>query len=344
MREFGSDFHFVDNFNSGRNTINDFYPNHLLFADGRQTIIWLVQKYKWKRLWMPEYFCWEITESIKKHSNVEICTYPDFPMANDRELIAGIPFKKGDALLRMNFFGMRAFRSNKGIPVPVIEDHSHDLIGNWARQSDAVFCMASLRKSLPIAEGGILWSNTENLKGNLNYISENQKLATVRWKAMKSKQEYLISESEEDKLLEKKQCFREAFTSTEDNLDELEISSIDSTTESYLKKFNIIDWYKAKVDNWKILKEKCDSSNFSALVPESHECFPFSFAIVCKDKLLREALRQLLIKNSVYPAVLWNVPKQCSQKIVDLSNKVLSIHCDGRYSTSDIEELIKRIH
>ena len=46
-----------------------------------------------------------------------------------------------------------------------------------------------------------------------------------------------------------------------------------------------------------------------------------------------------LIKNSVYPAVLWNLPKSVSIEAMNVSHRLLSVHCDGRYSEDDMEKL-----
>ena len=54
---------------------------------------------------------------------------------------------------------------------------------------------------------------------------------------------------------------------------------------------------------------------------------------------MREKLRIGLIQNAVYPAVLWNVPETCSKEVRFMSDCLLSVHCDGRYSESDMEEL-----
>jgi hypothetical protein len=46
-----------------------------------------------------------------------------------------------------------------------------------------------------------------------------------------------------------------------------------------------------------------------------------------------------LISNSVYPAILWNVPETVSGSSRNFSERMLSIHCDGRYNEEDIKQL-----
>src|SRR5262249_44040970 len=48
--------------------------------------------------------------------------------------------------------------------VTVIEDHTHDPLSDWARASTASYCVTSLRKTLPVPDGAVVWSpRGENL-------------------------------------------------------------------------------------------------------------------------------------------------------------------------------------
>ena len=133
MIEFGSDFHHLSSFDSNRAHLTDVHPGTILLADGRQCIVVLIRQYGWKRIWMPEYFCYEVIETIKEQTGIEVRFYEDSPLREAQ--VEKLPFEQGDVLLRMNFFGMRGWRSNKCIPCPVIEDHTHALLGDWALNS-----------------------------------------------------------------------------------------------------------------------------------------------------------------------------------------------------------------
>jgi hypothetical protein len=156
MIEFGSDFHFINSFNGKGNSLQDFYPKANYYADGRQALIDLYRSQGWQRLWVPEYFCYDVIASLKE-AGLELAFYVDYPGNNDN-LNLNVNFRAGDALLRVNYFGLRGYRSTEKLMVPVVEDHTHDLIGDWAINSHADWCIASLRKSLPVPEGGMLWS------------------------------------------------------------------------------------------------------------------------------------------------------------------------------------------
>ena len=152
MKEFGSDFHYLESYNSGRAHLTDVFRGSILLADGRQCVVALIHQYGWRRIWMPDFFCYAVIDTIKKQTGIEVVFYEDSPL--DEAKVETFHFEDGDVLLRMNYYGMRDKRSNKNISVPVIEDHSHDPFGHWALYSDADWCISSLRKSLPLPEGG----------------------------------------------------------------------------------------------------------------------------------------------------------------------------------------------
>lgn len=338
MKEFGSDFHFVEKFFIDKgSSLNDFFPNHYLFADGRHAIIQIMQEYKLKRLWVPQYFCYEVIESLRL-ANIEIAFYIDYPGFQEKEVIYKIPFQKGDVLLRVNYFGMRNFRSEKEIPIPVIEDHTHNLLSFWALNSDAEWCIASLRKTLPLASGGIAWSpQGKTIKfmpksSNLNnWISEN------RWKAMRMKSAYLATG-----LNLQKEAFREIMISTEEKYLTLPVSGIDKETQKYLDNFDVYSWYKEKCVNWTVLETKF-GSKIESFQSENSSDVMFSWIILAPSRFLREQIRQSMIKSSIYPAVLWQVPLSCDKQVIDISERILSVHCDARYILSDINEMAERL-
>lgn len=335
MKEFGSDFHYIEHFFSQRASLARIYPSARYLANGRQCMELLIRDNQWKRIWIPAYFCYEVIESIKK-TGIEIVYYNDYPLAYDKEIITRLAFEEGDVLFRVNFFGMREFRTNKYIPVPVIEDHTHDLLSHWALYSDADWCIASLRKFLPMAEGGMVWSPKNRALPNCFPTLDNQQLADERWKAMEWKKEYL-----EGKNI-KKDSFRAIYLSTEEELENVGYSCIDNRGLKYVQQLDINAWNNAKRNNWKILRTNL-STLVDILVPEDESCTSFSLVLKLRNQEERDKVRMLMIENQIYPAILWNVPESISGEIVGFSQTMLSVHCDGRYTPSDIQILSDKL-
>jgi len=328
MKEFGSDFPYIE----PEKITYTFFDIHKeesnLYADGRHAIQALISNKGWKRIWIPDYFCYNVIDAIKK-TNIQVCCYPDNPLSDDCQEIDKLKFEEGDVLFRMNYFGLKAFRSNVGLGIPVIEDHSHDLIGDWAIHSNADWCVASLRKTLPIPEGGILWSpKNHQLPEMPKQTEENILLTKKRWKAMFMKKDYL-----ESKISDKNE-FRKLFIETESDFNELQVAPLTEDCKEFLKKFDIKIWFQQKQNNWNILSD-IKSDKIRILKRETDACCNYSFVILFKANAARDQIRLKLIDKRIYPAILWAIPEDKPYE-KDISDRMLSIACDGRYSTNDI--------
>ena len=327
MKEFGSDFHYIPPIGGG-NTLRDFFPSANYYADGRQALIDLYRSQGWQRLWVPEYFCYDVIASLKE-AGLELAFYTDYPGNYDNDNLND-NFRAGDALLRVNYFGMRGYRRTEKLMVPVVEDHTHDLIGDWAMKSTADWCVASLRKSLPVPEGGMLWSPMGLPLPKAPTVSdENEKIAAIRWEAMRLKACYLNGENV------KKAAFRSGFVDTEEYFDRAEVCALDAESQKFLQLFDIRDWYKRKWDNWELLQD-IKKDGVRVLRPENRGCYPFSLILVFELEDERNRVRKALIERQVYPAILWSVPPSYYGEISQMSGGMLSIHCDARYTKEEI--------
>lgn len=335
MNEFGSDFHYIAPVTRADKTLYDFYPRANLYADGRQALIHLYQSQGWERLWMPEYFCYDVISSLKE-AGLTIFFYADYPGYNgDGQTLEAIQkngyFKPTDAILRVNYLGTRAYRSPEKLSVAaVVEDHTHDLIGGWALNSHADWCIASLRKTLPIPEGGLLWSPVGlRLPEQPEKSGENERVAAIRWGAMKQKARYLTGENIG------KASFRAGYVDTEPYFDTAPVCALDEGSKEYLRSFDIQDWYKRKRENWEILRD-IKKEGVRVLGIDNYGCYPFSLVLVFDFQTDRDRVRKALIEHQIYPAILWNVPAPTEGEIFKFSRGMLSIHCDARYTREDI--------
>ena len=314
--------------------LTDVFRDAILLADGRQCLIVLIRQYRWRRIWIPDYYCYEVIETIKKQTGIAVLFYADNPLKEGK--VEELPLKEGDVLLRINFFGMRNYRSNKKIPIPVIEDHSHDIFEHWALYSDADWCISSIRKSLPLPEGGMIWSPKQFRVESSEYRvhEENEKMAAIRWEAMEMKASYL---AEDDVCKEE---FRYKFTETEKWFDSAEPALIDKRSREFVAKlFDFKLWFETKRNNWLLLNELLNKDFCHVVKPEQESCTMFSLVLLMENKEKRDCIKKRLIEKSVYPAILWYLPKTASKDSRDFSERMLSVHYDGRYSEDDVRQL-----
>ncbi|MBQ9286683.1 MAG: hypothetical protein IJ209_10460 [Bacteroidaceae bacterium] len=338
MKEFGSDFHFIPNGSHSENTLNALFSSANYYADGRQALIHLYRSKGWQRLWVPEYFCYDVIASLRE-AGLELVFYTDCPSYHDDgKTLEAIQqknhFRPTDAILRVNYFGMRSFRSPEKLSVAaVVEDHTHDLIGDWAFRSEADWCIASLRKTLPIPEGGMLWSPVGlRLPEKPESSEENEKIAAIRWEAMRIKARYLAGEDIE------KSAFRAGYLDTEEYFDHTPVSALDKESMEYLKTFDIRSWYMRKYENWEALRG-IKKDGVKVIVPEGRGGYPFSLVLLFDEPSERDRVRKEVIEHQIYPAILWNVPSPTDGEAFKFSRGMLSIHCDGRYNAEDIQQM-----
>ncbi len=339
MREFGSDFHRCDrNFRGVLNYL-DMMGDMRLYACGRHAIDAIIGQEKWNRIWMPAYFCYEVIGHIRS-TGIEVMLYNDYPTCtNDDELVRELPYEKGDVLLRTDYYGFRNWRTNKEICVPVIEDHTHGLITDWALKSDADWCIASLRKTIPVAAGGILWSpKGKQLPDNIRPTEACEEMAKIRYEAMDMKAEYLNNDGD-------KEAFRVKYIKTEGCIDNLALSGIDAESEEITRALNIKLWMDLKYNNWLLAKKMLDKK--LCILGKDREDYwqPFSLIFLLDSAEERESLRKYMIQHSIYPAVLWRIPEDSEfVEVKEFSERMLSVHCDIRYSRSAIEQMCKTIN
>ncbi len=133
---------------------------HELFATGSGALSALLRSLEAPRLHVPSFFCTGVAELLA--ADAPLAWYRHLPDERGPRLDS-LAVRPGDVVLAQNLFGRddRApwdawIRDHPD--VIVVEDHSHDPLSDWARTSTAAFAVASLRKTLPLPDGGLLWS------------------------------------------------------------------------------------------------------------------------------------------------------------------------------------------
>ena len=347
MKEFGSDFHRCDfDFRINESQLC-LYGDTRFYACGRHAIEAIIRQERWTRIWMPVYFCYEVIGYIRS-IGIEVLFYDDYPLCDkDEEVVRCLPYKSGDVLFRTDYFGLRRWRTNKGIGVPVIEDHTHGLTTDWAVMSDADWCVASLRKSLPMAAGGMLWSP----KGKLlpNSIEPTDccvEMASERYEAMLMKADYLrtIYATEKDDA-DVKSSFREKYINSENRIDKMTLSGIDKLSEEIANTLNIKQWNDLKYDNWQIANQILRNRFFVVGGDRKDYWQPFSLILMMSSAAERNSLQQYMLKHKIYPAILWRMPDNTEfEEARSFSERMISVHCDIRYSRSEITEMCNKIN
>jgi len=289
----------------------------------------------WRRLWVPEYYCQHVAAALVR-PGLELRPYPDHPGRPTPDLPDGRP---GDAILVMNYFGLReAVHPSRRDGVDIVEDHSHDPWSPWARTSTADFGIASLRKTLPLSDGGVLWSpRLHALPPEPRLTAQRKRAAATKLAAMILKAMYLDGHQ-----IDKAEV-RALALQGERDLAVPGISAMSDVAGVVLRSFPIESWRRTRAANHALLSSLLANVGWArVLQPASSAGVPFSLAVVADSAERRERLRLRLIEASIFPAVLWPLEKTVlpvGQEAREMSRRVLSIHCDGRYGAGDMQRI-----
>lgn len=335
--EHGSDFHWLEVPDAPSSPVP--WAGGRLLSSGRDALRLLlelgVRERAWRRLWIPAYFCQHVTAALVR-PDLELRTYPDDPTRRQPSLPE---VEAGDVVLLMNYFGLRpGIERREGRGVEWIEDHSHDPSSPWAASSAADFCVASLRKTLPIPDGGVVWSPRGHPLPPTPALSEQRRRAGAsRLTAMILKSLYLRG------ARVAKDRYRAIAIRSETALGRPGISAMTDVSRAMAEAWPIETWRARRRENHAAFAQAIDGLEWVTLLrPSDEAAVPFSAALVIDSPERRERIRRRLIAARIYPSVLWPLERTVvpiDEPTRALSRRSLSIHCDGRYDPDDMRRV-----
>lgn len=294
--------------------------------------------FRWKKLYVPSFLCQEVVGALVSEG-IQIESYPDDPHT---AIEAPCP-SFSEALLVVNTFGVRPRWTRPSVcSGVVIEDHTHDPWSEWAWTSDADYCVVSLRKTLPVPDGGVLWSPRGQLVPARPVLTPaHHTAATRKLEAMLLKALYLNGYPVE------KKTFRDLAVEGEKEIASGEISAIDQVSAALVSIIHSIKWREQRRQNHTHLTAQLNGiADLNVIEAKDPGSCPFSVILVCCDTKIRDRLRQKLIEQRIYPTVLWPL-ESCAVAVpevsVALSRRVLSLHCDGRYDRPDMDRVAEAV-
>jgi hypothetical protein len=300
---------------------------------------WGAREHSWRRVWLPSYYCQDVPAALRELSaqGVQLRAYTDAP---DREepSLSGFRTQPGDVVVVANHFGMRRSPASLDSFAPdavIVEDHSHDLAAPWAMNSRAHYAVASLRKTLPLPDGGVAWSPRElALPPEPPLTRVHAAAALDRLSAMVLKGRYLAGHAVD------KAAFRTRAMSGEERMADGPPSGIAPVSRAMLPSLPVGAWREQRRENYDtLLRALGPLRNVHVMAPVP-EAVAFALTLVFDTPKARDAVKRALIAARVYPAVLWSLDHPMIDDIpkehVDLARRVLSIHCDQRYVSGDM--------
>jgi len=308
---------------------------HTLWGSGRDALrallAWGSRAHGWRRLLIPSYFCQDVVPAVK--SVVDVGVYEHAPTEPDPD-----PVDAGsrDVVLVVATFGMHPPIAIRGNPI-VVEDHSHDPLSPLAASSSAHYVVASLRKTMPLPDGGVLWSPL-GLAGppQAPVTADHAHLVLDRLEAMNLRLRYLSGDAVS------KEEFRLLAEHSEQRIGRGDTSGISPFSRARLPTMPADRWRQVRAANLFTFRQALGELPGIGVLDA-----PFAATLVFDERELRDRTREALITARIYPTVLWplNEPEVAGipSRHVDLARRILSIHCDYRYDAADMIRVAREI-
>lgn len=324
--EMGSWFHYQPQFQDAGTWLDS---ASILYGSGRDALRGWLRSFDppLDRVWIPTYYCHQVTEIVQL--DVEVALYPAAPDRDSIDLRVGA--REGAVVIE--YFGRRSSVTVTGGHVTLDRSMLPWASHAYPRHPDAVF--GSLRKALPVPDGGWLSvrpAGHQFESGAVRVSETHERVATEILDAMKAKASYLATGEPP----------KESFLPVLSKCDELvidthRISGASSHTERHVRRLGVAELARARADNLATIRRSRPAGwERAQIVPaDSH------LVLDCFNTEARERLKSELISRKVYPATLWQIPEYVDDAHArSLSERLLVLHVDARYSNDRIHELV----
>lgn len=350
--EVGSDFHWdphvlLDDTVAGRPWIPSV---HELYANGTGAIAAiLANRGESGPLHVPSFFCMDVVAALALFT--EIQWYRELPDGRG-PVFETLDAAPGDAVLAVNLFGRSQRQgwelwSSDHPGMLIIEDHTHDPLSDWAQSSDASYAVASLRKTLPVPDGALLWSP----RGLALPIprSDNAAAGLLKLTSMVLKAAWMGGAGVE------KNAFREMAIEGEQSLSTTHDAKATPLTANILAELDVWRMRRARADNIRhflallgTTEGEPPGAPWSVLNDGPNDAVPFNVQLLCASETVREALVRHLIEHRIYSPVHWRqrgdgAITSGDPAALDYASRLLTIPLDYRYSYTDVERIVRTL-
>jgi len=290
------------------------------------------------RLHVPSYFCLGVAEALA--AEIPIAWYRHLPDGRGPRWET-LRARAGDVVLAQNLFGRDEqapwdawLGAHAG--VTVVEDHSHDPFSNWARESTAAYAVASLRKTLPLPDGGLLWSPRGlDLPRPAGAESAG---AHLKLAAMLLKSAWLAG----------RPIPKDGFRELQQEGEHILLGSggpASAVTVAALALLDVVGLRAASTRNAYALIAAlpADLAAGRVLTGGPADAAPFRVQVVCASEGVRDSVLAHLARHRIYAPVHWrqNGAGPCSgdEEAADWAARILTVPVDHRCSPDDVRRV-----
>lgn len=281
-----------------------------------------------RRLLLPTYYCHDVTDALR--DSLDIDFYPDGPRDEPHTL----ELRDDEAAIAVDYFG--APHHLEVVGGTMIRDATHDPLLPHPGDRLADFVIASLRKTLPVPDGALVWSEAGRTPpASPPPTREHLEAVTHLITGMTLKLAYLQGFAmEKDAFL---QPLRSGETALGPNV---ALSGVSELTRHLATAMDVHGWLERRQQNQRRFADAFGSSagGFRLL---DHPAFAI---LLAPGHEARDRARQALIRSGIYPAILWEQPRPTTpHDHLDLADRILVLHVDGRYGPEETDRMASAV-
>lgn len=298
---------------------SEYHSAAIALNTGRNCLEYILRARGYRRIYLPYYSCEVLLEPFNK-LGVEYTFYH----INERlELDEEIQLQNGDALLYINYFGLKQEHVER-----LAAKYGHRLIVDntqafFAQPIEGIDTFYSCRKFYGVADGAYLYCD----KPLDQELEQDQ---SWDWMGYLLKRIDVSTES----------AYQD-FCGHEEQLKGNPIKAMSALTRRIMASIDYQQVAQRRRDNYRMLDEALKDKNQISL-PLTDTAVPMVYPF-CTDDV---TLRSKLISNKVYVAQYWpNVLDWCEADSTDnlLTQHLLPLPIDQRYGTEEMQRIIELI-
>ncbi len=310
----------------------------LCLRSGRDALKAIARQYKPCTVWLPALACDSMVLPFRQYGH-QIRFYrldPDY--AVDRSSLAF--GKEKELFLYMNYFGKKALTSEElhelkkeHRDLVFIEDCTHDLIWRAFTGFQPDYRVASLRKWLPIPDGGLLWGKVHGS------FSKDTTFSETRLKAQNMRREFLQTGEAELKTE-----FRKIFSTVSDIMDnDPEPAAMSAYAYALAGRTDWSTVRTARKTNAETLIEILRGSEHIRFIQDEPGKSDLYVAFTVPN---RDEVQKRLSAEGIFNTIIWPLSEE--QKAICetagfTEENMLAAPCDQRYTKEDMETIGREI-
>lgn len=343
--EVGSEFHWSDAYLTPADADpNITLPSGVLFSRARGALAVVMRMRAASGapacIHLPSYFCMDIAQYLAGLG--EVRWYRHLPGQ-------GVDFStldpaRGDMVLALNMFGAETGADWQGWGgrdrVCLIEDHSHDPLSPWATARHGDYAIASLRKTLPIPDGALLWSPRDHplpATGTGKPQGADAKLAAMLLKAG-----YLNGAAIA------KDAFRVLQLAGEAQLDADDGAPAHDVTRAVLGALDLAGLREQRARNHQLFTAALTDAPIAGVEPVfatiPQGCVPYNPILRFSSRAERDRVRRRLAERAIFAPCHWQQDEpgftSGDPDAMRLAARLLTIPLDFRCTPDDVARVV----